>query len=594
MKVSAVVVSHGHARELERSLPALAPQVDELVVIANLPGSTGAVPRGVRVLENPRPLSFAANVNVGDRRDDRRVRPRREPGRRPRAGRGGDALRLRRRRIRAAASPAPGCSGRTAAGSPRGAAFPPSAARSCGARRCGCSSRPSSASAPTTCSTSDPDEPVAGGLAARRVPAACGGRCSTSSAAGTAASATTARTSTSATGRRKAGWERWYVPQAVVAARVRGRDRPALPLAAHALAPARDGPLRAQAPGAADGAVSGEGRPVRAARRPAGRTSSTPTPARTWSTVPASSPSSARPFDPGDEVLDLACGDGGLGEHLLALGLRYRGVDSTAEMVSAARARLGDAAPIEQGDLNDYRPAGAGRGDDGVPRDLLRARPPRVLRACGARTRSASSSSTSTRASTALDDVVADLRAAGLDRVGLRPFFVPQTRALPAPADARPAGAGAQRAARAARPRVRFTYVVAPGVEAVSDGLRPRSERLRTLRAEVSRGVARVRIAGSSSLRARRSDPPPPRRATARPAAAERGCRWPHCIDREVRTSSVTLGELPAACPAPIRTGPTRTFDVDCARAAPARAARLDQVTIASPRVPGGAMSKRL
>ena len=42
--VSAVVVSHGHARELERSLPALAPQVDELVVIANLPGSVGALP----------------------------------------------------------------------------------------------------------------------------------------------------------------------------------------------------------------------------------------------------------------------------------------------------------------------------------------------------------------------------------------------------------------------------------------------------------------------------------------------------------------------------------------------------------------------
>ena len=41
VSVSAVVVSHGHARELERSLPALAPQVDELVVIANLPGSVG-------------------------------------------------------------------------------------------------------------------------------------------------------------------------------------------------------------------------------------------------------------------------------------------------------------------------------------------------------------------------------------------------------------------------------------------------------------------------------------------------------------------------------------------------------------------------
>ena len=65
MKVAAVVVSHGHADELERSLPALAPQVDDLLVIANLAGSVGAVPEGVRVLENERPLSFAANVNLG-------------------------------------------------------------------------------------------------------------------------------------------------------------------------------------------------------------------------------------------------------------------------------------------------------------------------------------------------------------------------------------------------------------------------------------------------------------------------------------------------------------------------------------------------
>jgi len=65
VKVSAVVVSHGHARELERSLSALVPQVDEVVVIANVPGSVGVVPDGVRLLENPRPLSLAANVNLG-------------------------------------------------------------------------------------------------------------------------------------------------------------------------------------------------------------------------------------------------------------------------------------------------------------------------------------------------------------------------------------------------------------------------------------------------------------------------------------------------------------------------------------------------
>jgi N-acetylglucosaminyl-diphospho-decaprenol L-rhamnosyltransferase len=65
VKVSAVVVSHGHAAELAQSLPALLPQVDEAVVIANTPGSAAGVPDTVRVLENPRPLPLAANVNLG-------------------------------------------------------------------------------------------------------------------------------------------------------------------------------------------------------------------------------------------------------------------------------------------------------------------------------------------------------------------------------------------------------------------------------------------------------------------------------------------------------------------------------------------------
>jgi GT2 family glycosyltransferase len=66
MKVSAVVISHGHADELAHSLPALTPQVDELLLIANIPGSVPAgLPEGVRVLENERPLSFAANANLG-------------------------------------------------------------------------------------------------------------------------------------------------------------------------------------------------------------------------------------------------------------------------------------------------------------------------------------------------------------------------------------------------------------------------------------------------------------------------------------------------------------------------------------------------
>ena len=62
MRVAAVVVSHGHARELERCLPALRSQVDELVVIANVPGS---VPAGVDAVHNERPRGYAANVNLG-------------------------------------------------------------------------------------------------------------------------------------------------------------------------------------------------------------------------------------------------------------------------------------------------------------------------------------------------------------------------------------------------------------------------------------------------------------------------------------------------------------------------------------------------
>jgi hypothetical protein len=65
MKASAVVISHAHAAELERSLPALLPQVDEVVVIANIPGSAPALPEGVRAIENPRPQSLSANVNAG-------------------------------------------------------------------------------------------------------------------------------------------------------------------------------------------------------------------------------------------------------------------------------------------------------------------------------------------------------------------------------------------------------------------------------------------------------------------------------------------------------------------------------------------------
>jgi GT2 family glycosyltransferase len=62
VKVAAVVVSHGHPDELTRSLPALAAQVDEVVVIANVPGS---VPAGIEAVHNAESRGFGANLNAG-------------------------------------------------------------------------------------------------------------------------------------------------------------------------------------------------------------------------------------------------------------------------------------------------------------------------------------------------------------------------------------------------------------------------------------------------------------------------------------------------------------------------------------------------
>ena len=62
MRVAAVVVSHGHPQEVARSLPALSAQVDELVVIANIPGS---VPDSIDAVHNAAPRGFGANLNSG-------------------------------------------------------------------------------------------------------------------------------------------------------------------------------------------------------------------------------------------------------------------------------------------------------------------------------------------------------------------------------------------------------------------------------------------------------------------------------------------------------------------------------------------------
>jgi GT2 family glycosyltransferase len=62
--VSGIVVTHGPSPDLERCLVSLAPQVDELLVIANLPLDAD-LPPGARLVANDEPRGFGANVNRG-------------------------------------------------------------------------------------------------------------------------------------------------------------------------------------------------------------------------------------------------------------------------------------------------------------------------------------------------------------------------------------------------------------------------------------------------------------------------------------------------------------------------------------------------
>jgi N-acetylglucosaminyl-diphospho-decaprenol L-rhamnosyltransferase len=64
LSVSGVVVTHEPDVDLKRCLAALAPQVAELVVVANLPVEL-ELPSNARLVENDRPRGFSANVNRG-------------------------------------------------------------------------------------------------------------------------------------------------------------------------------------------------------------------------------------------------------------------------------------------------------------------------------------------------------------------------------------------------------------------------------------------------------------------------------------------------------------------------------------------------
>jgi SAM-dependent methyltransferase len=167
-----------------------------------------------------------------------------------------------------------------------------------------------------------------------------------------------------------------------------------------------------------------------------------------------------RPLAWGESVLDLACGDGGLGEALMALGFRYRGVDATPAMVAAARARLGTRAAVELGDFNEFVPTEPVAATT-VFRAIYYARDrPAFFRHVARYTERKLVFDLNPR-QYRVGDVVDDLRAAGYASIVLRPFFIPQTVALPGVVAT--VAKTLERSGPLARLalQVRFTYLVA-------------------------------------------------------------------------------------------------------------------------------------
>jgi hypothetical protein len=160
-------------------------------------------------------------------------------------------------------------------------------------------------------------------------------------------------------------------------------------------------------------------------------------------------------LEPGDRLCDLACGDGGLADFLP--GVEYVGVDADPRMVEEARTKGRE---IAHADLNEFVP-GRPVAATTIFRAIYYARDRLAfLRHVAGYTERKLVFDLNPR-QYRLTDVAADLRAAGLAKIATRPFFVPQTVALPRPL------AGALVAAERAGPlarfalRYRFTYLVA-------------------------------------------------------------------------------------------------------------------------------------
>ncbi len=130
-------------------------------------------------------------------------------------------------------------------------------------------------------------------------------------------------------------------------------------------------------------------------------------------------------LEAGDLVLDLACGDGGFGDFLPEQ--RYLGVDASEEMVAAGRARGRE---LLRADLNEFEPAEPVQATTIFRAIYYAADRIELLRRIAGYTEKKLVFDLNPR-QYSLDDIRADARAAGFDRLETRPFFVPQTRAVP-------------------------------------------------------------------------------------------------------------------------------------------------------------------
>jgi SAM-dependent methyltransferase len=160
------------------------------------------------------------------------------------------------------------------------------------------------------------------------------------------------------------------------------------------------------------------------------------------------------PLRPGARVLDLACGDGGLAEHLA--GYDYLGADASPAMVAAARRRGVGAV---EADLNEFEPPGPVAATL-LFRAIYYARDRRAFleRVAGYTEQKLVFDFSPRRYR--VEELRADLAHAGFGRVELRPFLVPQTRALPGPLQRMLVALEPTPLGRVAL-RYRFTYVCA-------------------------------------------------------------------------------------------------------------------------------------